>query len=447
MTLSGQRELDPAAVRSAQLFAARVVGNLGYFAAVLLLARGLGPAGRGEIAFLIVASLVLARVAALGIGEATTIFAAQRPSARAVQLWTAISFTAAGSAVASSLAGVGLLLLGPQGAAGISATEFAVLVAATVPVAIAEIGSAFLLGCDRIREQATITGASSWLYALLLAAVWAGTGLTVLGAALVWAIAHALRATWVLERSVRGIGFGRPSASLLRESIVFGIRAWVGSLARFLNFRADQVLMGFIATESVLGVYAVSVNASEVLLYLPSATAVALVPLAARSDPLARIDLVLRAFRSAALITAVGIFAAALVGPPLLPLVFGPEFQASVTPFLWLLPGALGFTAMGVFSSALVASSLPGRSSLGPLISLVLGLALAVVLIPSFGASGAATAASAAFLAGGTVSLTTYRRRAEFEWSSLVLPRRGDLDVLWALSGLFRRAPVLRGRM
>ena len=444
MSTSGERELDPTAIRSAQLFAAKVVGNVGYFAAVLILARGLGPAGRGEIAFLIVISLILARVASLGIFETTTIFAAQRPSGRAAQLSTAVAFAAAGSAAVSLLAGASLLVLGGSGAAAISTTELAVLVAATVAVAIADVGYAFLLGCDRIRGQALITATSSWLYALLLAAAWVAGWLTVVGAALIWAIAQSLRALWVLGHSARGIGFSRPCGSLLRESIAFGTRAWIGSLARFLNFRFDQVLMGFIATESALGVYAVAVNASEVLLYLPSATAVALMPLVASSSPQVQVDLVLRAFRSAALITAAGMILAAVVGPQLLPLVFGPEFQSSVAPFLWLLPGALGFAAMGVFSSALVASSLPGRSSFGPVVSLILGLGLAVALIPAFGPSGAAAAASIAFLAGGMTSLAVYRRRAPFEWSSLALPRRGDLDVLRALALPLRRAPGMR---
>ena len=39
---------------SAVLFAAQVIGNAGFFAAVLILARGLGPAGRGAVAFFIV---------------------------------------------------------------------------------------------------------------------------------------------------------------------------------------------------------------------------------------------------------------------------------------------------------------------------------------------------------------------------------------------------------
>jgi O-antigen/teichoic acid export membrane protein len=125
---------------------------------------------------------------------------------------------------------------------------------------------------------------------------------------------------------------------------------------------------------------------------------------------------------------------AAVLGPLLLPLLFGTAFRDSVEPFLLLLPGALGFAATAVFSSGLMASSAPGRSSLGPLVSLVTGVALDLVLIPRFGANGAAAAASAAFLAGGAVALLAYRRSSPFGWRELVLPRRSDLAVLRALA-------------
>jgi O-antigen/teichoic acid export membrane protein len=88
---------------------------------------------------------------------------------------------------------------------------------------------------------------------------------------------------------------------------------------------------------------------------------------------------------------------------------------------------------MSVFSNTLMASS-PGRSSLGPAVSLGVGLALDVVLIPRFGASGAAVAASAAFLAGGLASLLAYRGTSRFPWSGLVVPRRSDFDLVRALA-------------
>jgi O-antigen/teichoic acid export membrane protein len=180
------------------------------------------------------------------------------------------------------------------------------------------------------------------------------------------------------------------------------------------------------------------VNASEALLYLPAATATALLPVAARADARERIERTLRAFRSTALVTAGAGVAAAVLGPVLIPVVFGSAFDGSVVPFLLLVPGALGFAATAIFSSALMASSYPGLSSLGPFVSLAAGVALDLLLIPRFGASGAAAAASVAFLAGGFVALAVFRRRNPFAWRALLLPRRDDLVLFRALAGFAR---------
>ena len=81
---------------------------------------------------------------------------------------------------------------------------------------------------------------------------------------------------------------------------------------------------------------------------------------------------------------------------------------------MWLLPGALGYTALSIFSNALLAARAPGLSSLGSAAALGAGVALDLALIPVFGASGAAAAASVAFLAGGATVALLYRRAAGF---------------------------------
>jgi O-antigen/teichoic acid export membrane protein len=75
-------ERDPAARGSALLFWAQLAGNSGLFLALVVVTRALGPSGRGTIAFITVAAILLARVARLGVSEATTVFTAQRPAAR-----------------------------------------------------------------------------------------------------------------------------------------------------------------------------------------------------------------------------------------------------------------------------------------------------------------------------------------------------------------------------
>jgi len=428
------RTWDPLAAGSANLFWAKIGGNGGYFVAVLIVARALGPAGRGTVAFITVAALVVAHMAGLGVGEATIVLSARNPGRRAVLLANALAFFLGSGLTAATLSFLGLALSG-IGPAGVGTPELVILWLGIVSCAAGEAGYSFLVGVERLRQLALITGCASWVYAGLVFALWAGPGLTVGRAALAWTATEALRAIVLISLSSRGTILGLPSRRLLVEEIGFGLRLWVGSLARFLNFRTDQILMGFIATEAALGLYAVAVNVSEVLLYLPSSAATALLPLIARTESSRRSQETLRAFRSVIFVTAVGVGAAALLGPVVLPAVFGDAFDESVVPFLWLLPGTFGYAASAVFSTALVGSSSPGLSSLGPIVSLVVGFALDLALIPPFGATGAAAAASVAFLVGGATALITYRRVSPFTWRSLLVPHRGDLDVLVALAG------------
>jgi O-antigen/teichoic acid export membrane protein len=430
----GDGDVDAVAGGSALLFWAKIAGNAGFFVAVLILARGLGPSGRGTIAFVIVTALVAARLAGLGIQEATAVFVARRPEARGALLANVVMFVSGGALLAAGAVCGALLALGDDRPAGLGPAEIATIAGATLVLALGDSGHSFVLGCGRFGRVAAVTATASWVYPLFLLALWSTVGLTVARAALAWTAAEGLRALAYLGQAFRGVALSRPDRGLLREALRFGSRAWVGSLARFLNFRTDQLLLGFLASEAVLGIYAVAVNASEVLLYLPAATATALLPVAARTDAGLRAEQALRAFRGAALVTAAGALVAALVGPILLPVAFGPAFESSVAPFLWLLPGALGFVAIAVFSNALMAASSPGLSSLGPLAALVLGVCLDIVLIPSYGASGAAAASSAAFLAGGWVALLAFRRRSPFAWRALVHPRRADLTMFRALA-------------
>jgi O-antigen/teichoic acid export membrane protein len=128
-------------------------------------------------------------------------------------------------------------------------------------------------------------------------------------------------------------------------------------------------------------------------------------------------------------VTTVAVVGAAIAGTLLIPLVFGAKFEGSITPFLLLLPGAWGYAAQKVFSSALTGLGQPGRSSLGPLTALLTGLALDAVLIPLYGAQGAAGAASAAFIAGGIASLVAFHLAVPFPTRAL-LPTVADARTI-----------------
>src|SRR4029453_12815290 len=97
------RTWDPLAAGSANLFWAKIGGNGGYFVAVLILARGLGPSGRGTVAFITVTALVVAHMAGLGVGEATTVLSARNQARRPVLLANAVTYFLCSGFVGGSL--------------------------------------------------------------------------------------------------------------------------------------------------------------------------------------------------------------------------------------------------------------------------------------------------------------------------------------------------------
>jgi O-antigen/teichoic acid export membrane protein len=431
---------DTIASGSAPLFWAQVVGNGGLLVAVVPIARELGPSGRGTVAFITVTAIIAATLARLGVTEATTVFCARRPAQRGALLSNLLISVSVAAFVAAVVVCGTLELVPRLRPPGIDDAKLAVLAGAMFASGLADAGYMFVLGCSRFRLHALVTATAAWLYAgtMWLLAV---TGeITVIHATLIWVITQAAKAGVLLIASARAEGLARPDTRLLRESIAFGVRAWIGTLSTAFNERLDQILVALLASEAVLGIYATAVNAFDVLLYLAAAAATAMVPLVARADPALRTGRVLAAFRAVTLVTTLGIALAAALGPELIRIVFGEGFHDSTAPFLWLLPGALGFAALAIFSSALVGSSAPGRSSAGPLVSLVLGTALDFVLVPPLGASGAAIAATAGLLSGGGVSLVLYRRLSAFRLRELVVPEPGDSALLRAI------AEPLRGR-
>jgi O-antigen/teichoic acid export membrane protein len=424
---------------SLRLLVSRALASAAMFVAVLLLARALQPAGRGAVAFVMMAGLVLAGVSRFGVDEATIVFAARMRRERAHLLTNLTLFTFMTSLLLAGLTVLVLWLTPSVRPAGVDGVELLSLWIGAVALALTGGFIAYLLGCTRFLAQAIVAAAAPVLLAILFAANMLSGELTVRSGCVLWAAAQVVGCAIGLVAAGRVTGAGWPARALFYRSLRFGLPAWIGSFATFLNARVDQVIMGLIASEAALGIYAVSVNASEVALYLPGVVGLVIVPVIARSAAVERVETTLRVFRVLVLFT-VATITVGYALTPLLPVVFGSDYEPSVTPYLWLLPGGIGYTALVVFSASALASSAPGRSSLGPLVALVVGVSLDFALIPSHGATGAAIAASAAFLAGGLAAAVVYRTIAPVDLR-LLLPRRTDLELVRGQARrVFRRA-------
>jgi O-antigen/teichoic acid export membrane protein len=194
--------------------------------------------------------------------------------------------------------------------------------------------------------------------------------------------------------------WGRPDRRLAREVVSYGFRGQVGGVMTLLNLRLDFALLGAMAGPAVLGTYAVASKYAE-LLRLPGTalTWVCYPRLAGQGAT--------EAARSARRLTLPALGAVLLAAVPLLLLAgpvlrlfYGHDFDGAVGPARILVAGMLLAGAAGVASGYLYARGHPGRNSLAMGLGVLVTVVLDLLLIPRFGATGAAVASTAAYLVG-----------------------------------------------
>jgi O-antigen/teichoic acid export membrane protein len=416
---------------SALLLSARLISNLAAFAAVVVVAHALGPSGRGTVAFVATAGILIGTLSRLGMDQAVVVFAARSPRDRPALLANLLLFSVAASVAAACVVAL-VLVLGGLHPAGVDAFDSWMIVLGSLGSALAGAAGSYLLGCRWHLAQAVTIACPAIVLCVLVVYTWGAYGLDVRKAVVASVAGQIAGAAVGVALCLRVAGVARPDRELFSETAGFSMRAWFSNIAWYLNARTDQFIMGFLASGSALGIYVVAVNVSEVLLQAPSAVSRILLSAIAGRPPEERRARTLHVLRVLQLLT-LGLLVAGLACAPLIPIVFGSAFGDSMVPYLVLLPGMIPYTAMVIISSALIAASQPGRASLSLFAAFVVGLVLDLALIPPFGATGAAVAATAAFAAGGIAAILVYRRTEELRVSEL-LPRAADVAALRALA-------------
>lgn len=405
----------PRAARVRTLFVSNVAARIGALVALavatVMVARSGGPTLVGAFTLLRVLPGLAGVLAALGLPGAAPYFLASRkddPSLRP----TLIALATLGACAAT----LGWLILTPVlhrfffsdwGVGIVVAGALAVFT--QLPVAV---GKSLLQGEQDVNganmaivaEEATYlpiygamllvgSGAMTMLYALIIADVAVAIG-----------IAMRLRKRGFFR------GWSKPSLHLGKEIASYGARGQLGGLLSLVNLRLDVGILGAIAGPAVLGVYAIASKYAELLRLPGLAVNYVLYPIFAgrnERDATTRTSSLLLPSLIMPLIIAVPL---ALLAAPVLPLVYGHAFHSAIVPAMILLGGLLGDVAAGLISAYLFGIGRPGWNSM----AIGAGVAVTVVgdllLIPHYGAIGAAIASCVAYVATDVALFVFFRR-------------------------------------
>jgi O-antigen/teichoic acid export membrane protein len=198
----------------------------------------------------------------------------------------------------------------------------------------------------------------------------------------------------------------RPSLALLRQGSGYGLRAWLAALFSFLVLRSDLLLVERKLGAAQAGYYAVAAALADTVYILPVVVGTLLFPeLSAMRDGGERHRLTGKVARLTAIAMTAAAAVIALLARPLVTLLYGPAFVPVVAPFVWLLPALVLLSVHTILMNSFAAAGMPPITVWLPFLGLVLNLALNLLLLPELGVVGASLSSIGAYgvMLGGSL--------------------------------------------
>jgi O-antigen/teichoic acid export membrane protein len=254
------------------------------------------------------------------------------------------------------------------------------------------------------------------------------------GAVLVQVVIHVVMTVWMVWRVHREAPLHlRWNPELARGMLSFGSKSYVQTLAATLHLRIDQYICAYFLTPADVGLYAIAVNIAVLLLKIPEATGTVMFPRLAGSDERAAHAATIRVCRYTLFILGLGVLGFAVVGPIMVPMVFGQDYTGAVQPLLILLPGILLMALYQLLSRNFTSRGKQQVNILAAGLALVLNVVLNLVLIPRYGISGAALANGLSYGTSACTLLIAFRRDSGHSLAETLLIRPSDVSEMVAL--------------
>ncbi len=213
---------------------------------------------------------------------------------------------------------------------------------------------------------------------------------------------------------------------LLRLGILFAFTFFIIQL----NYRIDILLLEKLSTISQVGIYSLGVHIAEQLWMVPFAISVVLFSRTANLTDQSKIvkSSITLARQSFILVLILSVLII-ILAPYLVPLVFGDDFVQSARILTYILPGVVIMVIYRVLSGHLEGIGKPQYAIYAFAPALFINIILNYVLIPKYGAIGAAIASNISYVIGTLVYWIIFSRITNTGLTAILMFRRDDIVI------------------
>ncbi len=416
------------------------------FITSIIIARLLGPIGRGELAAVQLWGTFFGGLALVGVPEAVVYFVGREPQAAKVYILTGvfISFVAGLPIVMIGITLIPYLLLEQRPSVATIAQWFLFL--QFVLYILNWIAMSGLRGLQQfdlynlLRPLPTF----GWLIILLFAYIFKVTSVGLLTAAiLVSNFISAIVGVYLVNQATPG-SF-RLNIKLWLPLLRFGLPTMLSLIPNYLvqYGRLSQMVVAAVLSPEALGLIIVAIGWSNITNIVPQSIGQVVFPrIAAMDEDNIRQSEIARATRLTVLLsTAISIFFM-LISPVVMPLIYGVEFAPSIVPALIMLLTAIPAALRKVISDILRGLNRPHIALVGELFSLGTAILLMLVFIQPWGIIGVALALLLSEVFSSVVILLLLSRNAQVHLANLLIPTFQDIQT--AVTFVSRLRPTNR---
>ncbi|HEU4768218.1 MAG TPA: polysaccharide biosynthesis C-terminal domain-containing protein [Pyrinomonadaceae bacterium] len=223
----------------------------------------------------------------------------------------------------------------------------------------------------------------------------------------------------------------------LKATFAFALPCYAANVAQFLNYRLDVFVVGYLAGTASVGRYTLAVSLGQLLWLMSNSVATVLLPkVAASSDGDGNVRHTMQVTRLSLWATACCGVVLGLLATQAIPLFYGEPFRPSVMALLWLLPGIVIFSVANVLAAYIAGIGKPRLNLLVSGISLVITITLDLILIPKLNIVGAAMASTVSYSVTALLLVFFFSRETGAPLRQILLPTSEDLRMLLSLARL-----------
>jgi len=364
----------------------------------VILARVLGPAGRGSLYVCQVFQSVLALVFAVGCDVAAVYFV----SSRRFSLSEGVTYTLLNGCISSTAAiitGWFLLSSGLEYFTKATTNEFQ-LALLLIPITIfRQVFQGLLTSVGRFGffGMITLVQVLVQLICTIIFVWWAGWGVS--GG--IWATIAASGVGLLMSVTVLfyfdGARLIRPRLRKAGNMFYYGFRYYFGKISNVANMQVGSIVLGFLAGKADIGYFSIAYRLVKQVEFIPQALATILFPRVSSSRD-GKQELIARTVRVSMVICGGILLLLAIFSRPIITLLFDKNFIPAIAPLRILCLGIAIRTLGKVLAPYFIGTNRPGFASFSVFIGTIVNISLIILLLPLLGITGAAWGMTGSYL-------------------------------------------------